>query len=385
MENQKTTLMVMLDLSAAFDTVKIKTLIDIFEFKYNIKGLSLQWIISYLTKRHQKVTVNGMVSEAMSLKHGVPQGSCMGPLAFLAYLSPLQDIIDLHSPTVEAYADDTQLYISFDSSDTYSVQNAIDCMERCIADVREYMLKHQLKINDDKTVVLTIGSRQQLSKLPEISVRVGNSIIKPSNQATNLGVIFDSNMSLSQQISNVRKKSFYQLTKIKQLKKYLDSKTTELLTHAFVSSNIDYCNSLYYNLPKKQIKRLQSIQNSAARVITNTRKYDRISPVLKDLHWLPIQQRIVFKIALMTFKCRHNLSPEYLQSSINERQQTRTLRSNSRQPLLIQRVTTNMGGRSFLHAAPTVWNNLPVSLTQITNINTFKKQLKTYLFEKVYN
>ena len=90
-------------------------------------------------------------------------------------------------------------------------------------------------------------------------------------------------------------------------------------------------------------------------------------------------------LALMTFKCRHNLSPEYLQSSINERQQTRTLRSNSRQPLLIQRVTTNMGGRSFLHAAPTVWNNLPVSLTQITNINTFKKQLKTYLFEKVYN
>ena len=111
--------------------------------------------------------------------------------------------------------------------------------------------KHQLKINDDKTVVLTIGSRQQLSKLPEISVRVGNSIIKPSNQATNLGVIFDCNMSLSQQISNVRKKSFYQLTKIKQLKKYLDPKTTELLTHAFVSSNIDYCNSLYNNLPKK--------------------------------------------------------------------------------------------------------------------------------------
>ena len=120
-------------------------------------------------------------------------------------------------------------------------------------------------------------------------------------------------------------------------------------------------------------------------MITNTRKYDRISPVLKDLHWLPIQQRIVFKIALMTFKCRHNLSPEYLKSSINERQQTRTLRSNSRQPLSIQGVTNNMGARSFLHAAPTVWNNLPVSLTQITNINTFKKQLKTYLFEKVYN
>ena len=178
------------------------------------------------------------------------------------------------------------------------------------------MLSNQLKLNDNKTEIVLIGSRQQLQHLPDINIHIGNETVKPVNKARNLGIIFDSNMNLNDQINHVCKKANHQLIKIKQLRKYLSKKDTETLVHAFITSSIDYCNSIYYNLPKKQILKLQRIQNHAARVITKTRKYDHITPVLKSLHWLPVHYRIIFKIALLVYKSINNLTPTYLKEMI---------------------------------------------------------------------
>ena len=123
--------------------------------------------------------------------------------------------------------------------------------------------------------------------------------------------------------------AFYHLRNISHIRKLLSTKTTETLVHAFVTSKLDHCNSLLYGVPKYVIQKLQSVQNAAARLITSSRKFDRITPVLFDLHWLPISERIKFKIILLTHKALHQQSPTYIKDLIRRYSTSRTLRSSS--------------------------------------------------------
>ena len=223
MDSQKVTLLVLLDLSAAFDTVSLDILSEIFEHRFNIKNNVLDWFQSYLTDREQRVYINKTFSEMYKLKVGVPQGSCAGPAAFLGYLSSLYDIIETHMPNVGGYADDNQLYLAFKPSSQQEETEAINSMQECIADVRKWMLTHKLKINDSKTEFLMIGTKQQLEKVNITEIKVGDSLIKPVSSARNLGVIFDSNMSMAQHINQVCKRGYHQLVKLRRIKKYIGS------------------------------------------------------------------------------------------------------------------------------------------------------------------
>jgi len=176
-----------------------------------------------------------------------------------------------------------------------------------IIDLDKWMSLKKLKLNKDKTELLYLYSKHNPQQsLP--SIRFGQDIIQPSQFARNIGVIFDSTMSMLPHISSICKSASYHLRNISRIRKFLSTKTTEILVHAFVSSKLDHCNSLLYNVPKCALKKLQSVQNAAARLITCSRKYDHITPILKELHWLPISKRIKFKIMLLTFKARHQQS-----------------------------------------------------------------------------
>ena len=130
-------------------------------------------------------------------------------------------------------------------------------------------------------------------------------------------------------ISSICKSASYHLRIISRIRKFLSTKTTEILVHAFVSSKLDHSNSLLYNVPKCTLKKHQSVQNAAARLITCSRKYDHITPILKELHWLPISERIKFKIMLLTFKALHQQSPVYIQDLVAYYQPPRILRSSN--------------------------------------------------------
>ena len=119
-------------------------------------------------------------------------------------------------------------------------------------------------------------------------------------------------------ISSICKSASYHLRNISRIRKFLSTNTTEILVHAFVSSKLDHCNSLLYNVPKCALKKLQSVQNAAARLITCSRKYDHITPILKELHWLPVSERIKFKILLLTLKALHQQSPVYIQDLLTD-------------------------------------------------------------------
>ena len=161
-------------------------------------------------------------------------------------------------------------------------------------------------------------------------------------------------------VNSVYKSAFYHLRTISRIRKYLSTQTAEILIHAFATFKLDHCISLLYNVAKSVIKKHQSVQNVAARLITRSRKCDHITLILFDLHWLPVSERIKFKILLLTFKALHQQSPTYIQDLITRYLPSRSLRSSS--TLSLNPVSFNLktyGSRAFSVSAPELWNKLP--------------------------
>ena len=167
MNCQHVTLLVLLDLRVAFDTVDHNILLARLESSIGINGTALNWFTSYLNNRSQRVSLNGFTADSFKLPYGVPRGSCLGPLLFtiMIYSSKLFEVIKYHLPEAHAYADDTQLYLSFSPDTATNQTDAVIAMERCISDIRTWMLTDKLKLNDDKTEFMLIGTKQQHSKV----------------------------------------------------------------------------------------------------------------------------------------------------------------------------------------------------------------------------
>ena len=223
--------------------------------------------------------------------------------------------------------------------------------------------------------------------LPPPTNSVGMENIRPSQQARNLGVIFDDTMSLSPHVNTIVKGAFYHIRNISKMRKYIGKSTTEILINSFVSSKLDFCNSLLFGAQKRDIVKLQSIQNAAARIIIGLKKRDHITETLRDLHWLPVEERTVFKINLITFKTLNGSSPRCLEDILKFYHQARTLRS-SRDHLRLEEPNFNMttyGQRAFSVAAPRLWNKLPFEIRACSDVNVFKSKLRTFLFKKVYD
>ena len=210
--------------------------------------------------------------------------------------------------------------------------------------------------------------------------------VYPSPKARNIGAIFDSTLTMSAHVNSIVKSGFYHLRNIAKIRNVLSRETTKILIHAFVCSRIDNYNSLLFGLPKNLVNKLQHLMNAAARVIARVDIHDHISPVLKELHWLPVEQRIIFKINLITFKCLNDLAPSYLKELITLYQPNRTLRSSS-DKLKLATVPYNLknyGYRSYSVHAPILWNSLPFFIRSADSVATFKSNLKTYLFKLAY-
>ena len=172
---QHVTILLLLDLRAAFDTVDHSILLNRLSSKLGLNGTALAWFRSYLSGRSQRVSVRGTVSDKFDLRYGVPQGSCLGPLLFTVYASALFDVVEKHLPTVHCYADDSQLYISFSPKAHSGQADAVASIEHCIQDIRQWMSQDKLLMNDAKTELLLIGTRQQLAKITIDGIIVGHS------------------------------------------------------------------------------------------------------------------------------------------------------------------------------------------------------------------
>ena len=258
-------------------------------------------------------------------------------------------------------------------------------MERCVNEVRAWMLCDKLKINDGKTEFVIIGTRQQLSKVHVDSLAVGDAQVSPVQSVKNLGTWIDSNMSLQVNINNTCKAAYYYITNVRRIRKYLSNQATQTLVHALIIGRIDYCNSILYGLPAKQIAKLQRLQNSAARLIFKIPRFYHISPILCTLHWLPVEFRIHFKIIIITFKAIHGQAPVYLQELINKKEEKSYNLRSCAMGIMLQTPRTwtkkTLGDRAFLAAAPKLWNGLPSQIRNEPNFHRFKGLLKTHFLD----
>ena len=331
--------------------------------------------------------IDGKVSNPVLMNFSVPQGSVLGPKFYTMYTKPIGAICRTHGLKHHFYADDSQLYLSFKPTDNAAQDETIDRVEKCLKDIVSWMHINMLKLNTDKTEVIIFSNQKNEQMVHQLTLTMGDSKIVPSTCVRNLGAWFDSRMNMEHHINLVSRSCYGQIRQIGHIRQYLTSYAAKSLVNSLVTSRLDYCNSLLYGTKKLSLKKLQNIQNTAARLITRTSRYNHITPILKELHWLPVEKRIEYKILTYTFKALHGQSPVYMKNLLEVYEPRRNLRSKNEATTLViptEIQTVRYGERSFMYAAPKLWNSLPSHIRGLSKLNSFKKTLKTHIFLKCF-
>ena len=237
--------LVLLDLSAAFNTIDHSILFNCLQHWYDIDGVVLKWVQSYLISRKQRIRIDGHLSDAFQLPYGVAQGSVLGPQLFTLYTTPLSSVISKFNVTHHLYADDTQIYLELDSKNfDSSITELINCLET----VQAWMGNNKLKLNPDKTEFIVIGDDQIRSSLKSsFPVSLLDNSMKPAELVKNFGVFLDTENSMPRHVVNLCHISYYNLRELHRVRRYLNHETAVKVANALVGSRLDYCNSLLYN------------------------------------------------------------------------------------------------------------------------------------------
>ena len=381
----KSTLLVTLDISAAFDTVNHQMLLDRYSCLFGLSDIALSWFSSYLSDRTQTVQVGTEQSNTVEMECGFAQGSTLGGPKYTMFTAPLDELIQLHHVNHSAYADDSNLYVSFDMKSKDDTTASFTQMERCLSDVKRWMIENRLKLNCKKTKAVIFHPARTSLKTEQCMtvIKMDNLEIKVSHEMKSLGVVFDNKMKMAKQINLTSRTAYMHLRRISKIRKQLNKSITETLVNAFITSRLDYCNSLYCSLPNKLTQKLQYVQNAAAKTIMLKKKRDHVTPLLRDLHWLPIKYRSQFKVLVLTWKIIHHLAPLNITNLISIHEPVRNLRSSSETLLNRLSIPRNSAGqRAFSNLSPFLWNNLPPIVRKASSITEFKVKLKTYFFNK---
>ena len=381
-DSGKPSVLLSLHISTTFDTMDHGRLLRRCSEVFGMSGQVCDWLRSYLTGRSSYVSLGQSRSVTVNCTTGVPQGSVLGPLLFTIFTTPVGHLITSFGISYHQYADDTQLYTSIDPA----TDSDLSKLSQCASAVTRWHLENGLLLNPAKTEALMTGTRQQIAKLDKsVGVRVAGTTVACSTSVRILGVTIDRYLTFHEHISNTVRSCNYHIRSLRHIRRLIDTETAKTLACSIVASRLDYCNALLYGVTSADLMRLQRVQHSLARVVCNAPYRSPSAPMLKSLHWLPIKQRIRYKIATMTYKIRLSQKPNYLRELIVDYRPARTLRSSSDDQLLIPRVHTKTAARAFRVAAPEIWNSVPNEIRTLPSLQQFCRRLKTHLFEQSFS
>ena len=373
-DNQLPSIVLLLDLSAAFDTIDQSKLLSILENEIGIEGIALKWFVSFLKGRTQKVKIGNVYSEEADLDFGEAQGSVLGPNLFNIYIRSLKKYIEPARFSIFGFADDHQLIKTF--LPVLQVGAFQYDINYCLNLIAEWMNSFFLRLNESKTNILIIIPPSLKNTITIQGTFINGSCIRFVHSAKNLGIILDDELSCRDQINKVVKSCFMVIRKLSKIKQFLTYEQLRNAVSALIFSRLDYCNSLYFGINATLVNKLQYVQNSAARLVRNRNSFTgSTGDFIRTCHWLHIKQRIVFKIAIMVHKCLNGIAPSCLANMLLQVYSLRTMK-------LEQHIYKgSFGNRCFARIAPKVWNLLPLAIRAEKDTKKFKKLLKTFLFD----
>ena len=366
-------ILLLLDVSAAFDTICHEKLFEIMKLRFGISGRVLEWFKSYMSNRRQKVKVENENSDEIGMSMGIPQGSKAGPIIFSMYLRSLYDLLESLDVNFHGYADDNQIYFSFEN-----VEEANARLSVLLQKVQDWFVSHKLKLNTDKTKIIML-SKHRIDFTSDITI--AQPTLKFSELAKNLGVLFDTEISYQSQITKCCQICYYYLHLLARHKNEMDKNTLKKISESYVLARLNYCVMLYAELPDYMLNKLQKVQNYAVRIITGAKKHDHITPFLISLSWLSVKQFIKYRIIVTVYKCMNHVMPDYMYEMLSLYTPCRTLRSENAFLLEKPTVKTKYGERAFQFIGPKYWNEIPNHIKFIPNLYMFKKALKYHLLE----
>ena len=264
-DNRQSVLLVLLDLSAAFDTIDHTILLRQLS-GYGLSGDVLAWLTSYLCDRTYVVRIKSGVSEADIITTGVPQGTVLGPLLFNAYIAPLTTLLQKHNIRHHLYADDTQLYITFPPTDH---TQAFTRMEACVQDAKAWLCDNGLVMNNIKSQAIVVHSSSLRTPTSLTRVNICGQLVETSPVIQDLGFNVDANLTMTSQVANVCRSAYYHLSRIAKIRDSISTTVCKSLIHGLVTSQLDYGNAILYGISDRHTHRTAPSGNGPAFCGTN--------------------------------------------------------------------------------------------------------------------
>ena len=373
-ENQATVI-IFLDLSAAFDTIDVDKLLDIMYEELGLGGTVLKWFRSFLEGRTQRVKIEEKYSEKEEVPFGAPQGSILGPRCFNINVRSQRMAFERCKFKSSSFADDSNGRKQFALTFQFNVITSE--IVKCLDEIVKWSNMHFMKINPDKTEILMMYPSSLNKEVIIRGVIYEGECIRFSNEVKNVGLWLDKNLNMNKHVTSIASHCYKIIKDISKIKKCLERDHLERLVHAVITSRLDYCNSVFMNISQNNLFILKKVQHAAARLVLGKRKRDSASQALRQLHWLNVEARVIFKILLLVFKILKGLCPPTIELSY------KGFNGRSDDFLLLNtpNFNTSYGKRLFEYHGTRLWNALPTNVRSEDDLDKFKRVIKTILFD----